>query len=68
MRGVTIGPFSYDGRPGIQSVTPVRTGYFPVKMLALVGEQTGHAAYAFVKRAPSAASRSIFGVAKYGLP
>ena len=59
VRGVTIGPSGAEGRPGIQSVTPVRTGYFPVNMLARVGEQTGQAAYALVNRAPSAAAVQI---------
>ena len=44
VRGVIIGPCSCEGLPGIQSVTPVRTGYLPVRMLARVGEQTGQAA------------------------
>jgi hypothetical protein len=37
-------------------------------MLARVGEQTGQAAYASVKRAPSRASLSMFGVAKWEFP
>jgi len=37
-------------------------GYRPVKMLALVGEQTGEAAYALVNLIPSFAMRVRFGV------
>ena len=37
-------------------------GYLPVRMLARVGEQTGQAAYASVKRMPSRARRSMLGV------
>lgn len=48
-------------RPGIQSVTANRAGYLRVRMLARVGEQTGHAAYAFVNRTNCPANRSIFG-------
>jgi hypothetical protein len=40
----------------------VRVGYLPVMMLARVGEHTGQAAYAFVKRTPEAAKPSTFGV------
>ncbi len=45
--------------PGIQSVILSRAGYLPVMMLARVGEQTGAAAYASVKRTPLAARRSV---------
>ena len=46
----------------MKSVIPVRWGYLPVMMLALVGEQTGQAAYPCVNRMPRAARASIFGV------
>jgi hypothetical protein len=40
----------------------MRAGYLPARMLARVGEHTGAAAYAVVKRIPSAASPSMWGV------
>ena len=41
---------------------PIDVGYMPVMIAERVGVQTGAVAKARVKRAPSAASRSRFGV------
>ena len=50
------------GFHAIQSVTPTRAGYCPLRMLARVGEQTGQAAEHCVNRIPSPASASSAGV------
>ena len=43
----------FGSTPGIQSVIGIRSGYFPVIILALAELQTGQAAYALLKRSPS---------------
>src|SRR4029079_5901371 len=48
--------------------TPCCEGIRPVKKVARVGEHTGLQLKARVKRTPSVASRSIFGVPISGLP
>src|SRR5215470_4940707 len=47
--------------------TPWRQGYWPVKMLARAGAQTGWLANAERKRTPREAMRSRFGVRFMGL-
>src|SRR5262245_57773092 len=49
-------------------IMPLACGYRPVRKLARLGEQSGVVANAFVKRAPSRASRSMFGVSTNGWP
>ena len=50
------------GRWQTGAVMPMRAGWRPVRMLARVGEQSGLAEYACVKRIPRAASRWRCGV------
>ena len=52
----------------VLSVMPFVCGYWPVRKLARLGEQSGVVAKALVKRAPSAASRFMCGVSMKGWP
>src|SRR6185436_1377396 len=47
---------------------PLVCAYCPVRKPARLGEQSGVVANAFVNRAPSRASRSMFGVSMNGWP
>jgi hypothetical protein len=61
------------GRPGSASwswlcVTPLDRAYRPESKIDRAGEQTGKFEKVCVKRAPSAANRSTFGVRTTGCP
>src|SRR5215475_1685439 len=49
-------------------MTPCVCGYFPVKKLPRLGEQSGIETKKFLKSAPSLAIRSMFGVFANGCP
>ena len=52
----------------VRPVTPFVWGYWPVMMLARLGEQLEAATKAFSNFTPSSARRSMFGVSMSGLP
>ena len=54
--------------PRVLSMMPLVCGYWPVRKLARLGEQSGVVANAFVNLAPSRASRSMCGVSMNGWP
>ena len=50
------------------SMIPCRLGNWPVSKVARLGEHRGPAWNELTNRAPSAASRSMLGVSRYGWP
>ena len=69
-RSHSVKPLTCGGGTAVERMwcEPMDVGYMPVMIPERAGAQTGVTAKARVKRAPSAASRSRFGVTAYASP